>query len=327
MKLTLSQARSAVARVLSLSPSDARVADYINEAQERLLHKGKWPGTYGRFTIRCMDGCITWPRQLEAIDAVAINDSPGLVRNGWFEFHENGPGLLSHDSEVGAQLLDRGEVCSFRDIGGTPKRLRLYADVAQDNGVKVLLQGFNTDGQWVRTQEAGQWIDGVNVTLVNAGGVNYVDTAIAFSAITGVQKPVTQGAVRLYQLDSPGIGEQKLMAVYENDETLPTYRRSLVPGLPADRETAVTVVAKLRFIPARLDSDWLIIPSLPAIKEMCMAIRKAENNLPAEAQAYEARAVQLLMEYLMHWLGDGVVSTPRFANASTFGGGSVVNLT
>ena len=59
---------------------------------------------------------------------------------------------------------------------------------------------------------------------------------------------------------------------------------------------------------------------------MVMSIRKAENNLVQEAAAYEARAVVLLEEQLMHYTGDGQVQVPRIQNSATYGGGGVPNL-
>lgn len=324
MKLTLAQVRPVVARVLSLAPTDARVADYINEAQERLLHKGKWPGTYGRFTVKVTDGYITWPRQIETIESYAVDGRPGLIRNGWFEFSEAGPGVFDVESNLSNLLADRGDSIGYREIGATPRKLRLITTVAADNGLKILVQGYDEQGVWVRTQIGGVWSDGEQVTLVNAGGVSHKDTVTTFSFVSGVQKPITSGSVQMFLKDSPVVGQDTQMATYEPDETLPSYRRSLIPEVgPA--EATVTVVAKMRFIPARVDTDWMMIQSVPALKEMCMSLRKAENNLPAEAQAYEQRAVMILQEYLAHYLGDGVAATPKFANASTFGGGGVIN--
>ena len=51
MKLLLKDVKADCAKVLSMSSTDSRVVDYINEAQERLLYKGKWPGTYIRYAV------------------------------------------------------------------------------------------------------------------------------------------------------------------------------------------------------------------------------------------------------------------------------------
>ena len=69
-----------------------------------------------------------------------------------------------------------------------------------------------------------------------------------------------------------------------------------------------------------------MISNEAALKEMVLSIRKAENNLPQEAAIYEKRAVELLQEQLLHYMGDGAVGVPRFQNVATFGGGGVSNL-
>ena len=76
MKLTLANIKTPISKVLGMASTDSRVVDYINEAQERLLYKGKWPHTYARYRVESEDGMITWPRQLETIEAFAIDDVP-----------------------------------------------------------------------------------------------------------------------------------------------------------------------------------------------------------------------------------------------------------
>ena len=321
MKLTLADIKRPISKVLSMASTDSRVVDYINEAQERLLYKGKWPGTYARYRVTTDAGMITWPRQLETIEAVAIDDVPGVVRNRWFEFLESGPGILESTDKIGLQLIDQDVAASFSDITGTGKKLRLYTDsltASVDTGVKVLLQGYNDDGKWIRTQDGSNYVDGEYVTLT----ASYVETTNNFSALSGAQKPDTKGnvTVKEYNVSADTV---RTIAEYEPLENLPTYRRSMIPGITTS--TTVTVTGKLRFIPAENDIDWLHINNQPALKLMVMAIRKEENNILDEAMAYEARALQSLQDQLMHFLGDGAVFTPRVAGAATWGGG-IINL-
>jgi hypothetical protein len=322
MKLTLGDIKANIAKLLSMSSTDSRVVGYINEAQERLLYKGLWVDTYARYAITNSNGTITWPRQLETIEVVALDDRPGVVRNEWFEFLETGPGLLDSTDCDSYTLVDRGTAVCFSDIDGTDKILRVYSGATTDAGKRVLLQGYNGSGEWIRTQDGSTWIDGEYVTLTTT----YVDTDNVFSELTGVQKTATDGIVKLHEY-KPSDSTSRLIGEYQPTETRPNYRRSLIPGLADDNTTiTVTVVGKLRFAPARVDTDWLFISYEAAIKEMVMSIRKAENNLVKEAQAYEDRAVQLLQEQLLNHLGDGHVAVPRFQNTNTFGGGGVANL-
>jgi len=322
MKITLADIKTNMARILSMSGTDARVVDYINEAQERLIHKGKWVGTYARFAVSSSNGTITWPRQLETIESVAVGDSPALVRNEWFEFLESGAGLQDSDDSDAMTLLDRGESCVFSDISGTDKKIRAYSGHTSDAGKRVLLQGYDGNGDWIRTLDGTTWVDGEYVTLTTT----YVNTNSIFTELVSVQKDDTVSNVKVYEL-LPSSGDIRLIAEYQPTESRPTYRRSLIAGLKDTGETrVVTIVGKLRFIPAKYDTDWLHISSEPAIKEMILSIRKAENNLPQEAAIYEKRAVELLQDQLLHYMGDGAVGVPRFQNVATFGGGGVNNL-
>ena len=314
MKLTLADARPTISKVLSLASTDSRVIDYINEAQERLMYKGKWVDTYARYKVSTDDGMITWPRQLETIESLSIDELPGIIRNEWFEFLESGPGLVDSSSSLGRQLVDRAEAVTFSDLKGIDKRLRVYSTVSADVGEKLLFQGYDEDGKWIRSQEGGTYYDGEYITLASG----YVDSVSLFSTVAGVQKPVTQGNVTVYEYDTT-LTTQRLIAEYEPLETTPVYRRSIIPGIT--KATDVVVVGKLRYLPAKNDIDWLYISNLPALKMMVTAIRKEENNIIDEAAFADGKAIQMLNEQLMHHIGDGATAVPKMASATVWGGG------
>ena len=321
MKLTLGDIKGNISKLLSMASTDSRVIDYINEAQERLLYKGKWPGTYARFVVTSSNGCITWPRQLETIESMSVDEYPGIIRNEWYEYLESGPGLLDSGNSDDLTMVDRGDAVTFGDIAGIDKKLRLHTTVTADADVRVLLLGYDENGEWIRTEDDGTHIDGEYVTLTTS----YVETSNFFTIVTGVQKPVTSGFVKVYEYDTTN-ATQRMIANYEPDETRPLYRRSLIPGIADEALNVVQVIGKVRFVPVRVDTDWMHIGYEAAIKEMVMSVRKAENNLPQEASIYEKRAVSLLQDQLMHYLGDGAVPVPRIQNVNTFGGGGVANI-
>jgi hypothetical protein len=144
--------------------------------------------------------------------------------------------------------------------------------------------------------------------------------------VSAIQKDVTNYNVQLYEIESVGTPTERVIAEYEPGETRPSYRRSLIAGLPDTSAKSVTVVGKLRFVPARTDDDWLHINYESALKEMVMSIRKAEQNNVQESEFYEARAVRLLEEQLTHYMGDGAIQVPKFLNPNMYGGGGVSNL-
>jgi len=339
MKVTLGTAKTRIAKHLNLCATDARTTEYINEAQRRLIESGKWKGTYGKFTICATDGCIAWPRQIEAIESVAVCQNVGTVRNGWFEFVESGYGLLDNKDNVGYQLLDRGESPTHKDMSGAGKQVRVYAFLDADAGKTVTIQGYDSNNNWVRTLKSGSgstavYQDGLVVTLVNG----YVDTVydglpLSFNSITSVSKDVTQGNVQLYELtdSTPTLVD---IATYEPDETLPSYRRSLIPSLGGasgcadgtDTKVSVTVIAKLRFINAVNDTDVLMVSDLYAIKNMAIAIKLEENRDFGAASEYRNLSLDSLQNQLANHMGDGAVPVLQMTNLNTHGGGGIESI-
>lgn len=329
MKLTLGDVRAGIAKVLSLPEDDIRVLRFVNEAQQRLAYKGKWQGTLAKYVVTQSAGLITWPRQLETIESAAIDTRPAVVRNRWYEFVESGPGLVDASGADASTLVDRGEAVTFSDINstGNPKKLVFSSTaLADDGGMEMLIQGYDADGNWIRTKVNDEYIDGEVVTLPVTGDQGYkVTTVNTFSAISGVQKTLTSGNVKVEEVDTV-TNVTRLIGEYEPSEVRPIYRRSMIPGLSDSAAKTVTVIGKMRFIPAITDSDWLYISYEAALKLMVQAIDKEEKNLLEESFAYEAKAVGLMQDQLSHHLGDGAVAVPRVQGGEVFAGGGVQNL-
>ena len=332
MKVTLGTAKARIAKHLNLCPTDSRTVEYINEAQRRLLESGKWKGTYGKFTICATNGCITWPRQIETIETVAVNKQPGTVRNSWFEFQESGYGLMTNKDDIGVQILDRGESPIYKSLSGVGKPIRVYSFVAADTGKEITIKGYDTNNNWVRKEigTTGTYQDGETVKL-DTSGAGYEDTATSFKSITSVSKDVTQANVRLYEVTDANTPTLVDIANYEPSETLPSYRQSLIPSLAGsgkcdngtDKTVPVTVIAKLRFIDAVDDNDILLVSDLYAIKNMSIAIKLEENRDFGAAQQYRGLAFESLQNQLANYQGSGVVPTLKLTNLETHGGGGI----
>src|SRR6188474_3058623 len=71
---------------VGLTTCDCRFTAMVNEAQQRLLNCGRWWGAYKRIRICVNDGCIVWPREVSAIDAISICQETLPIRNAWYEF-------------------------------------------------------------------------------------------------------------------------------------------------------------------------------------------------------------------------------------------------
>lgn len=347
-RLTFGSIKATIARVLNLCETDTdRILSYVNRACERLLDEGKWVGTMARYRICVSSGCVVWPRQLDAIEAWALCNTPMPIHSPWHEFLGNGTYLKDDASCSGSlgcatALIDRDEVASFDNVIGEDKRLAVYCDVTEDVGAKIILQYYDNNAQWVRTKPNDEWIDGEEITFGVAGV--YVPTTKFCMANGFVRciKPITNGTVRLYEYDSTGPTYRPL-AYYEPDETIPVYRRSLIPGLSISesddcQKRSVTVMAKKRFIPVAKDNDFLPISHPEAIRMAAMSIWKSENNLPAEASIYMnggvdpitrnriEGAVPLLQAQLRAYRGSGAITPIKMVNAGAFGAGGIPHL-
>lgn len=328
-RLTFGSVKLACSRVLTNNTTDARVAEYVSRAQERLLYKGKWVGTYGRYRVCINQGCLTWPREIETIEMAALCNCPIDVRNEWYEFLGSGPGVQGEDCGIARQLIDRGDNCAFDDVVGTGNKLAVYCDGTEAAGAKILLRYYNSSGGKVYTTVSGESVEGEYITLPAGGGYAYSTYEVMPGGFYDVVKPATLRTVRIYQYTVVG-GALKPLAYYEPDETNPVYRRSLIPGVSntcggeaADDECSVRsidIMGKFRQRPVSKDSDALIIQSPEALRLMVQAIRAEENSNEELSMILEAKAEKTLREQLGHWIGDGAVVPIRVVGSQSWGG-------
>ena len=331
MNLTLGVAKTTIARILGRSTSSSSVMDYINEAVERLMSRGNWPGTIVRYRACVNQAKITWPRQIETILKANVCDTPAPIANHWYEFAGSGPGTL-HDTDCpGLVLEDMGNAPTFDDIGESGKLLYVLSTAGEDADAQILIRGYGgdatTDTEPIRTVVDGSWVEGEYIDI--APGATF--STKYFINITEVIKPVTNGVVRLYEFTAPAT--YKPLAYYDPDETVPSYRRSRIPSLATFGEcdcdccptdyTSVTVLAKLAFIRASVDTDILQINNLPAIKDMVMSIQHAEKHNTQEAVFYEGRALRELQMQAKNADGGGTFPYYDVQDKAIYGAGDI----
>ncbi len=329
MNLTVGYVRNKtrIPQALGLCPSDPRILQYLNETQERLVPKGLWIGTYGRFRICASDGCISLPPQIANIERMAICGQPMPTHDLFYEFLDNGFGTrnaVCQGSGTGGSCCGggcglgeadlRGWFPTFADIRGTSKKLRLICDVADDVGKKVLLLGYDQNGNWIRTNPAGIWQDGETVVLAQAPGVT--STHFFDGGVTGVQfLDDREGQVWMYELAVDTT--LRMIGSYQYFETNPSYPRYLFPSILTQTQqdgscglTTIEVIAKLEILPLVKDTDTLLITSRPALKEMCVGIKKADDEADSSKSndiimKAEAVAMRYLDDQIDFYLGTG----------------------
>lgn len=300
IRRTYGSVKEQLARVTQngMCATDPQLLARTNEAQERLLNKGLYAGTYGRYSVCVYGGCITLPREFESVLGYNFGGKASQVYNQWYEFMENGPGI----SPVGdwKRLIDRGYVPAFRDLPDQ-RYIKVYTDLNEDASSYILFRGSDTYNNRVQTMYADEYIDGEKLSFATSP----VTTSKAFRAIDAINKTATKGWVRVYAVD-PDTDVESCIAILAPDETLPMYRRYAIPGFENQEGSTVTVLAKRKFIPVVTDDDDLVVTNLGALKMMLIAIEKEENNNLDEAMKYEAKAVELLREELREVQGSAI---------------------
>lgn len=220
---------------------------------------------------------ITLPREVQQIEAMWHNDWPVTLRSSWRE-HQTG---ITPECDCRLQKFDLpGSFSTLCDIPfGKSVELIAIATHPDDVGKVLKIRGLNSGGvpasediclslEPTRTKDAFKFIDGRG----------------------GVLKPVTTG--RVIVSDCNGL----VYGIYEPDETVPTYRRIKIMGLPGEC-SAVNVRASRRFFRLYGDDDVVETDNAPAWDAMARyqrlyrrtdkdsATMKAEADFLAKARA------------------------------------------
>lgn len=343
MRITLSQVLPGVANALNLNQGSQIVLDYINRAQEELLNKARWVGTKIHYSICTSCEFITWPRQMATIEALAVCGRPLQLHNEWYKFIEFGAWTERNYPTLGnggtwsrharGIALDRTDAISFTDINptGYPKKLKIYSIASETVGARILLQFYDINGNWIRSNDPKEgWVDGEFVAL-SPGGVSTFNTVGSWE---GVQKPITNGTVRITELDTV-TGLERNLALYDPDETNPTYRRTSIPALncglsgfgcargngSSSRVVTIQAIGKQRFIPALNPRDYLMLQSVSAIIAQSIAVFHRDNNSIQDSVLYEQKATSIMDEELSSWIGYGSLQVPQMNISSGAGSG------
>jgi hypothetical protein len=320
MRLTYSQAATAISGATNLCATSDTLRNYINRASEILWTVG-FPGKRRRYRVSVNtdcegNRCVVWPYQIETIVAAAICKQPIGIRGDWFEFNESGPGVLDgpHCHKL---LVDRGEVCSFSDVVGANKKIIVRPDRTEADGAQIRLLGYDANGVWIRSLVEGEWQDG---ELVDINIASPQTTTNVFSKLTGVQKPVTNGGVRLVEFDTVTEVE-RLIGYYEHGETTPVYRKSILPPGPMDQCQIIDALVLIRFIPTTNDTDYVLPANIAALEEMVKGLIARDNG---DWQAYvvaEASAKKRLADHFVQYEGEGTFRPQVFVGTGAWGAG------
>lgn len=313
-------------RLVGLCQDDVpRIASIVNSAQERLTFAKEvvdgWYGSWAEivFNVSRSEPYITLPPEIARLEAVDVCGHPVALNNQWVEYLRFGNGRMPKSPCACGSVTaaySRNNVCTFKQMTNAPQTIRVYLTDARDVGKRVLLQGLDANSNVIYSTDNLNQVVGEFLNLTSP----FTDTPQTILQIDGIQKDVTYGIVRFYQVD-PTTGDQVLLLTMQPGEQTASYRRYYFNQLPnncchtpGDPTTVqVTALAKLDLIPAKVDTDWLLIQSLEALTCEAQAVHySAIDTVTAKQMSQErhTQAIRLLIGQLGHRLG---INSPAVA--------------
>jgi len=228
--LTLQQVYdSSITDILTVSPSDKRYAQRVNDACRRLVKRGDFIGPIAVVQTCVYSGCVVWPRHVHHIRKVNVCNRHIPNHGIWHDWidrnhfrHFGGEGW-SGWGEYGRHfggITDRPSVPTFSDIWGEGRTVRAYAQASADIGKTIQLFGTDNNGQPLRTQgpNGAYWTDGITLTLAAPYAETTLNGAPYFiRKIDRVIKQVTQMPVTMFGAQYIGNPSYQFGSVYNLD--------------------------------------------------------------------------------------------------------------
>lgn len=290
---------STIKNVAGVGVDSNDFADLINDAQRRLMRRGNWFDTEWVIRLCVQDRCVTWPRYVKTFlgGKFSCDSTPLGVQNRWYSIRRETS--CSAYSAPRTVMEEIGTAPCYREIStATGSQIRYHVAKADDLGKTVRIYGTQYGGQPLQTRNPdGTWTDGIVITATNPATYS----TVLVTHITSVVRDATQGLAWLYEYD-PVTTNLIDLAMYEPTETNPRYRRSKLNGsgsVPTNTNSYGTktmcleALVKLNFIPAILDTDFLFIDNLDALKFMVQAIKAEEAN---DEQLAEMKILKAIRE-------------------------------
>lgn len=308
MKFTLTSIKnSRIPSVLGVCSTDERLLQWANSAQERLLARGRWWGTTVKAKFCVSNGYLTWPREVAVIEKVNLCCTPISTHGLWYEFGEYINPYCCYGRND-PHLVDIGNSPTTSDIAAG-KRVIAYSTHLDDDGKYIIVQGYDTNNAWVRTEVAGAPIDGERIELDTAGTVS----STTWNSITSIIKDETDYDVLLYQYDFATLAVEQQLGRYQPNELYPDYRRSILRNIcngcctQEDCDNPVYTIdalATLQHVPVSADNDWFVIQNQPALELAMKAVKLEEDGKEMEAELNFKKAIRELQHQLRTMTGD-----------------------
>lgn len=294
------------AKVGVCSDSD-ELKQWTHQFELRASVKGRFWGStqLAQFCITgsCGGACIVTPPNVAVIEAANLNGIPVNIQNPWGQFIR--PHLWPSNGSCGnaasagvpcngfqpfacgcgcgcrgvPQMQDEGTVPSY-SVTNAGERIKLYATQTVDYGKKVVVQGKDSNGVWVRTEIDGVVQDGEQVILADGGVLT--NTTWGAGAPMGIYKEETDYRVLMFAVDDDD--NERQLAEYGPTDTNPSFRKWRLPSVKAGcgsmcgTQNTLRCIVSLQPVPITGDNDWLLYSNLAAYSDGILAEKYYENG-------------------------------------------------
>lgn len=236
----------------------------------------------------CGRRCLTLPEEVQTVISVNIGGKPALGFAQLFNFHLNGIGDCRQSCEFSWQDLGAYH-STFRDLV-TPAKLVAYLQTAEDNNKEFIVYGYDSGGNVLRRQVAGEWKNGLAVPTIYGAAIPD-DEAPEVARITGIFKAASVGSMRLSTIDDSG-ATGVLLGIYSPDAQTPQFRR-----IQLNRACNWARVAYLKSSPTfNSRYDHVPLMSRRGFLLACQAVKHYIDLQIGDAHAFEADAARLEVE-------------------------------
>lgn len=260
----------------------------ITDAVKLANHQAKFDIALGMMDVCVCDGCVTLPADVGTVLGVINGGFPTLLRDQWYSYHANGPGVESimpwfYTDEVGF-------VTTFKDPAD---EVKLVAEVEnpKDSNCVLRVFGWDKQGKRIYTEGAdGTLEDGFLVPTVFGFSIPS-PTAPAIYRIDKVLKAKTNGFIKLLAVDKWNGEAKTTIGYYLPWETAPLYRR-----IRASDRSWLRIKYRKKDLEVRSLGDWINIENRIALLLLIKAVKYRLENQFDTANAAEAAAMKMLSD-------------------------------
>lgn len=292
MRLTFGQARELLAQYAGrggFCPNAKSVPLFVLEVLQYLLISGTY-GSIRKFTFQAHNGVFTVPYELEAPEAVKIDNVVGSVWDRWFDFHSTRDLGCACIPASEALFEDPNLYPTVYDVPRGGANIGVLGTCAEADDAHVIVQGKDPTGREIFTTHKGEQVVGEYLSIVK--GV-IKTTQVLFGEITGIIKSKTNGYVQLYGIN-PNTCGKRFLSDYSPLEETPAFRRYRLTTKYCTAISKVELIGKIRLKTAYADSDFIPFDNILTISMAAQAIQAHFNNDVQTAVAKDGTMVELI---------------------------------